>query len=191
MHTRRIRSGLIALTLGTAYALFSSSLLADGLTLRLPAPPLPRIVLPLPPPPPMVWLPQLNVYVAHRSERPIFFREGRYYVRDHDRWFASSDYDGPWVHVDIDLLPRSLQVYRNDDWNRYEHEADERYRDQGDDAPAPFYPGHDDNGWHRGWDRHREDGDYHRDDREQYRGDDRRDDRGDEHRRGDDEGDDD
>ena len=165
MKTLRTRAGLIALILGAAYSLSSPSVPADGLTLRLPAPPLPRIVLPLPPPPPMVWLPNLNVYVAHRSQRPIFFREGRYYVRDHDRWLAAPDYDGPWVQIDIDRLPRSLRVYRDRDWDRYEHEADEHYRDRGDDAPVPFYPAHYDNERDRGWDQRREDGEYRRDDR--------------------------
>ncbi len=174
MKTLRMRGGLIliALVLGTACVLASPNSLADGF--RIPLPPLPGINIPLPPPPPMVWMPHLNVYVAHDTQRPIFFREGRYYVRDHDRWLASRDYNGPWVQIDSDRLPRSLRVYREEDWNHYEHDADRRYRERDAYAPVPFYPVHNE---------------YRRDDRDEYRHDDRRDDRGDyrrDDRRGDD-----
>lgn len=187
MNTPRMRSGLIALIVGAACALPSAASMAGGLSIRLPAPPLPGINLPLPPPPPMVWMPQLHVYVAHRTQRPIFYREGRYYVRDNDRWFVSDDYHGPWMHVDIDELPPSLRGYRHDDWDRYQRDADEHYRRREDyDAPAPFYPDHHDRGEHRGWDRGRGR-------RDEYRADDRRDRREEyrrDERRRDDEGDD-
>ncbi len=176
MKTLRMRSSVIALILGAASVLTSPNSPADNLRIRLPVPPLPGINLPLPPPPPMVWMPHLNVYVAHKTQRPIFFREGHYYVRDHDRWFASRDYDGPWVQIDVDRLPRSLRVYRNEDWDRYEHDADRHYRERGDDAPAPFYPVHYDS--RRDEYRH----DERRDNRDEYRHDERRDDRGEDRR---------
>ncbi len=190
MKTPQIRRGLIALIVAGSCALPSAAVLADGHSFRLPLPPLPGINLPLPPPPPMVWMPHLHIYVAHKTQRPIFFREGHYYVRDNDRWFVSDDYNGPWEHVDEDRLPRTLRGYHHEDWDRYQRDADEHYRrrDEGD-APAAFYPGrydhdryaHDhgehDRGEHRGRDHDRRDG---------YRSDDRRDDRGrDDHRRDD------
>ncbi len=143
---------------------------------------LPGIFLPLPPPPPMVWLPNLGIYVARGSRRPMFYREGRYYVRHNDRWYASRFYGGPWATIRFGALPPPLRRYRNEDWGRYERDADEHYRrDRGPDRPAPFYPRFHDRGEHRGWDRHQEDSRRRGPDEYHGRGDDRGD-RGGEYR---------
>ncbi|MHB8428290.1 MAG: hypothetical protein ACYDB8_05525 [Acidiferrobacterales bacterium] len=132
---------------------------------------LPGLFLPMPQRPPMVWLPNIGIYVANGTREPIFYREGRYYVRHSDRWYASPNYGGPWVGVRPGMLPPPLRRYRNEDWRRYQRDADERFRrDRGPDRPAPFYPRYQDRGEHRGWDRHPQDrrgpdgyGDHHGD----------------------------
>lgn len=92
-------------------------------------------------PPQMVWVPQSGVYVAYGSPQALFFVDGDYYVYDHGRWYVSVAYQGPWGEVRIDTLPRPLRGYRDQDWDRYQHEADHRHRrgdDDGDEHPS-FY----------------------------------------------------
>ena len=144
---------------------------------------LPGLFLPLPQRPPMVWLPNIGIYVARGSRQPIFYREGRYYVRHSDRWYSSPYYGGPWAAIRLGMLPPPLRRYRNEDWRRYQRDADERFqRDRGPDRPAPFYPRFQDRGEHRGWDHHP--GDWHGRGPDRFRGD--RGDHGDRGDRGDD-----
>ncbi|MHB8453343.1 MAG: hypothetical protein ACYDDO_01340 [Acidiferrobacterales bacterium] len=143
MSTERIRSGILAAAF-TAAVLLSAGAHADGVVIRIAPPPVPRILLPAPPP--MVWLPSQGIYVAHNSPQPIFFRDGRYYVRKRGIWFAAQSYGGPWGRVDARMLPPPLHAYRDRDWDRYQHEAQTHYGQREDRAHPVFYPGHHDRG---------------------------------------------
>ncbi len=138
MSTQRTRSGVLAAAFVTAI-LLSAGAQAAGVVIQIPGPPVPTILLPAPPP--MVWLPSLGIYVAHNSSRPIFFHEGRYYVRDRGMWFAAQSYRGPWGRVDSRLLPPPLHSYHDRDWDRYQNEAATYYRYRKDRAQPAFYPG--------------------------------------------------
>lgn len=137
MSTKTLQRGAIALA--AASLLFCAGARADGIYIRVPAPPVPHIVLSAPPP--MVWLPSIGIYVAHESPYPIFFLDGRYYLRDHDRWFAAHAYGGPWGRVDDMRLPPPLRRYHDRDWDRYQHEAGMGYRRNDDRMHPMFYPG--------------------------------------------------
>lgn len=135
--TSLARTTLTAIVLATTL-LPASALLADEIKIRIPVPPAPRIVLPAPPP--MIWLPGLQVYVAHDTPHNIFFHEGRYYLFHQNVWYFGPGYAGPWTAATIKQVPPGLRKYRGERWNDYEREADRRYRDWHDDeAHYPFY----------------------------------------------------
>ena len=56
--------------------------------------PLPRLFLPVPPP--LVVIPGTYAYYPPDVEADIFFYHGYWYRPYRDRWFLSSDYNGPW-----------------------------------------------------------------------------------------------
>lgn len=129
---------LLAAVLLAAMLLPATVLRADELKLKIPVPPLPRIVLPAPPP--MVWLPQLRVYVAHDTPHNIFFHDGHYYLYHQNAWYLGPGYAGPWTAVTVRQVPPGLRAYRGDHWDDYQRDADERFRHwHDDDAHYPFY----------------------------------------------------
>jgi hypothetical protein len=67
--------------------------------------PLPRLFLPLPPP--LVVIPGTYAYYPPGVEADIFFYHGYWYRPYRDRWFLSSDYNGPWRATD--RAPRVLR----------------------------------------------------------------------------------
>jgi hypothetical protein len=135
--TSLARSTLTAILFATTL-LPASVLLADEIKIRVPAPPAPRIVLPAAPP--MIWLPGLQVYVAHDTPHNIFFHEGHYYLFHQNVWYLGPGYAGPWTAVTVKQVPPGLRKYRSEYWNEYEREADHRYRNWRDDeAHHPFY----------------------------------------------------
>jgi len=124
---------LLAMTL-----LPASALLTDEIKIKIPLPPAPRIVLPAPPP--MVWLPQLQVYVAHDTPHNIFFHDGHYYLFHQNVWYLGPGYAGPWTTVRVREVPPGLRNFHGEHWEEYERDADHRYRNwHDDDAHYPFY----------------------------------------------------
>ena len=95
--------------------------------INLPAP-----VVVLPAPPHMVWLSGPGVYVALDSPHQIFFRDNRYYLFDHDKWYSGPGYGGPWGHIKLKQVPPGLHKHKHKHWDGYQHEAKRRYRDGGD-----------------------------------------------------------
>ncbi len=101
--------------------------------INLPAP-----VISLPAPPHMVWLNGPGIYIAFGSPHQIFFQNDNYYLNDHDVWYAGPGYGGPWVRINIDLLPPGLHRYRHEQWEDYQREARPRYRDDDDHGHRNF-----------------------------------------------------
>jgi hypothetical protein len=132
------RSYVIA-TLLTAALLAAQPLGADEVKIRIPAPPVPKIVLPAPPP--MIWLPVPQVYVAHDSPHHIFFHGGHYYLFHHDLWYMGSAHAGPWTRIKVKQLPPGLHKYRGGHWREYQREAAQRFREDRDAEHRPFYAG--------------------------------------------------
>lgn len=116
--------------------LFSGLGHASDNQIRIPVPPLPKIVLPAPPP--MIWLPTPKVYVAHESPYPIFFHTGYYYLHDHDTWYIGPGYAGPWSRVHPKKVPKNLRGFRNDNWGQYQSEATHHFRSEQYER-EPFY----------------------------------------------------
>lgn len=104
--------------------------------IRIPLPPLPKIVLPAPPP--MIWLPTPKIYVAHQSPYPIFFHSGHYYLHDHDNWYIGPGYAGPWSHVHSKKVPKNLRKFRKENWGHYQSEAAHHFRSERHEY-EPFY----------------------------------------------------
>lgn len=122
--------------------LASGPILADDNRIKLPAPPLPplpKIVLPSPPP--MVWLPTLQVYVAHNSPHQLFHHERQYYLHHQDVWYIGPGYAGPWTVVKHKQVPPGLRKHRGEHWGKYQREAAQHYREGRDHGRSPFYAG--------------------------------------------------
>ncbi len=101
--------------------------------INIPAP-----VVMLPAPPQMVWIPGPQVYIAYGSPHEIFFDDDRYYLYDHDAWYASVGYGGPWGHVEVSHIPPGLRKHRHAEWRDYQREAEPRYRDDDDRVHRNF-----------------------------------------------------
>ncbi len=104
-----------------------------SVNINLPAP-----VISLPAPPHMVWLPGPRVYIAFESPHQIFFHNDHYYLHDHDVWYVSQGYGGPWVRAKVKHLPPGLHKYRREQWNEYQHQAQPRYRNDDDHQHRNF-----------------------------------------------------
>jgi hypothetical protein len=72
------------------------------------------IGIPLPPPllipvpPPIVPIPRTNVYFPPTIDVEILFFGGYWYRPYRDRWFRSHYYNGPWVFVEPQRVPRAI-----------------------------------------------------------------------------------
>ena len=112
---------------------------SDEIKIKIPPPPIPKIVLPAPPP--MIWLPGISVYVAHESPYPIFAHEGRYYLRHEHGWYVGPGYNGPWSAVEERHVPPGLRGFHHERWREYQLEADRRFREDREEHHHPFYAG--------------------------------------------------
>ena len=131
---------VLSATLFVAFIATALPSSADDNQIRIPRPPMPRIVLPAAPP--MIWLPAPKVYVAHKSPYPIFYQSGHYYLHDHDAWFIGPGYGGPWKAVSSHRVPKNLRGFRKHHWGRYQNEAAQHFRDDDRDdrhEHSPFY----------------------------------------------------
>ena len=76
--------------------------------------PVPVVVAPQPvyveQPPEMVVIPQSNVYFAPGVSVDLFFYDNRWWNRRGDHWYRGGGYNGPWVAVGPQYVPRP--VYR-------------------------------------------------------------------------------
>lgn len=123
----------------TAAILGAQPVNADEVRIKLPAPPVPKIVLPVPPP--MIWLPVPQVYVAHATPHPIFFHAKHYYLHHHDVWYIGPGHGGPWTTIREKQLPPGLRKFHKNKWGDYQREADDRFRHGKHDGHPAFYAG--------------------------------------------------
>ncbi|MEW5756676.1 MAG: hypothetical protein AB1810_10265 [Pseudomonadota bacterium] len=99
-----------------------------------------------PAPPPMVWYPELGVYIALGSPHRLFFYMGDYFRFYNDDWYIAYGYGGPWRRIDRHRLPPHLRDYRDRDWEKYQHEAERHYR-RGYGNEHPPFPAWRERGW--------------------------------------------
>lgn len=172
-NTRRSILHLTAAVLIAAF-LVNQPVYSDEVKIKIPVPPVPKIVLPVPPP--MIWLPGISVYVAHDSPYPIFAHRNRYYLHHEHIWYVGPAYNGPWTVIEERRVPRSLRGFRQERWRDYEMEADRRFREDREERHYPYYadrPGervHWQQHHERGYDRRHGDDDDRRGDRRRGRG---------------------
>jgi hypothetical protein len=100
----------------------------------------------LPAPPPLVPVPAGPVLYAPTTPANYFFYAGQYYVFASGGWYVSAGYNGPWVVVAPEFVPRPIlavpvQYYhvRPPEWGRWRREE------------APHWEAR----WGRGWQEHR------------------------------------
>lgn len=101
--------------------------------------------------PRLVAVPGYPVYYAPRLRANFFFYDGMYWVFQHDNWYASYWYNGPWWYVS----PVAVPVYILRVPVRYYHYPPPYFRGWRRDAP-PRWGDHWGRDWeHRrnGWDR--------------------------------------
>ncbi|HET6418534.1 MAG TPA: hypothetical protein VFG19_00160 [Geobacteraceae bacterium] len=89
-----------------------------GVAVPVPVPvaPAPQPVYVQPPvaieePPEFIAPPELGFYVAVGVPYDLFFAGGRYYLCRGNAWYASPNYNGPWVSARYKTLPWGLRKY--------------------------------------------------------------------------------
>lgn len=99
--------------------------------------------------PRMVVVPGTRVYYVRDSDYDVYRYGSYYYGFDDGRWYRSTSYRGPWIHVRGRQVPRAIYMvpadyrrnWRGDyrywrsrdydrDWQRYRNTSDRRYRDR-------------------------------------------------------------
>jgi len=90
-------------------------------------------------PPPMVWYPELGVYIALGSPYRLFFYAGDYFYFLNGEWYVALGYGGPWRRIERHRLPPHLRSYKDEDWPRYQHDA-EKYNRRGYRQEHPPFP---------------------------------------------------
>ena len=82
--------------------------------------------------PHMVWLPRQAVYTAVNIDRPLFFRDGRYYLPFGTHWYVAKAYTGPWRPRARAGLPRALRSFNLREWSHWQRVALAEARRAGD-----------------------------------------------------------
>lgn len=82
-------------------------------------------------PPLFLTPPELGFQVAVGVACDIFRIDGRFFQCREGRWYASSQYDGPWQGVDPRQLPPGLAKKRYEDMLRLRDAEYARYRKDG------------------------------------------------------------
>jgi hypothetical protein len=88
----------------------------------------------LPGPPALVTIPASPVVYAPSVGANYFFYGGRYYVFHNEAWYVSGGFNGPWVVVAPEFVPRPLlavpvRYYRvpPPHWRHWHHEQPPRW----------------------------------------------------------------
>jgi hypothetical protein len=58
--------------------------------------------------PPLVVVPGTPVYYAPNLPYNYFAYGGRFYVYQNEVWFAGSSYNGPWMVIGLERVPRPI-----------------------------------------------------------------------------------
>lgn len=83
-------------------------------------------------PPMFLYPPALGFYVAVGIPYDLFYLDLHYYLYRNNIWYVASGYNGPWVVVRYERLPRGLRRYkyhrlisiRDDEFRRYDRDRD-------------------------------------------------------------------
>jgi len=94
----------IMLLIGMGYP--SGTTAGVNINVGVNVPPPPPLV--IPGPPPMFVIPRTYVYFAPEVEVDIFFYNGYWYRPYREHWYRSGTYNGKWVYIAPERLPRVL-----------------------------------------------------------------------------------
>ena len=97
----------------------------------------------LPAPPALVVVPETPVMYAPRVGANYFFYGGRYYVFAKSAWYVGARYNGPWVFVAPEFVPRPILAVPV----RYYRHAPGEWRHAKREGAPPWTPA-----WGRRWD---------------------------------------
>jgi hypothetical protein len=103
----------------------------------------------LPGPPQLALIPQTPIRYAPSVDANYFFYGGRYYVFSSGAWYASRGYNGPWVALAPEYVPRPLLGVPV----RYYHRPPSAWRHSRATAPPRW-----ESRWGRRWDERRFEG---------------------------------
>jgi hypothetical protein len=92
---------LLALT-----GLFNRGFAEVNVNVGIGLPPPPPLVIPAPPP--MFVIPRTYVYFAPDVDVDIFFYQGYWYRPHQGHWYRSKSYNGKWVYISPNRVPRSV-----------------------------------------------------------------------------------
>lgn len=110
----KILAGLVGLLLTSAP--LQASDVGFNVNLSVGNQPAPRVVRAAPvvfeEPPVFLYPPRLGFAVAVDIPYDMVYIDGRYYLYQDDSWLTSPRYNGPWVVVHHDHLPRGLRKHR-------------------------------------------------------------------------------
>lgn len=96
----------------------------------------------LPAPPPLVVIPQTPVMYAPSVGANYFFYGGRYYVFNGAGWYVGTGFNGPWVVVAPEFVPRPILAVPV----RYYHALPAEWRQARREGPPAWAPH-----WGRRW----------------------------------------
>lgn len=120
---------LIAVALGVPFPLRAE--VNVNVNLGVPVPPPGRVVVGAPPgvlfeAPPLFLVPrELGFHVGVDMPYDIVFASNYYYLYYGNRWYRSGYYNGPWVKVRYESLPRQVRKHKME---RIHHYRDDEYR---------------------------------------------------------------
>lgn len=77
-------------------------------------------------PPEFLLIPSLGMHISIGAPYDIFYLDGFYFYFDNNRWYRSSNYQGPWGYVDRRHLPKQM---RNHDHREMLDWRDREYRE--------------------------------------------------------------
>jgi hypothetical protein len=77
-----------------------------GVNIGINIPPPPPLVIPAPPP--MFVIPRTYIYFPPEVDVDIFFYQGYWYRPYQGYWYRSGTYNGKWVYITPERVPRAL-----------------------------------------------------------------------------------
>lgn len=96
-------SGAILMTF-CSFAATSRAEVNVNIGIGIPLPP--PLVIPVPPP--ILPIPRTSVYFAPTIDVDILFFGGYWYRPYQDHWFRARSYNGPWIFVEPQRIPRAI-----------------------------------------------------------------------------------
>ncbi|OSS42427.1 hypothetical protein DESAMIL20_1980 [Desulfurella amilsii] len=103
------------------YLMFPLHAFAGGVNVNLNI-----ITTPYYPPPAMVYVPDVQAYIAETAPFPVFYVGNVYYSFYNNMWYFGPTYNGPWRFTRV--IPMQLRRFHPNNWGMLQRQAHEYYR---------------------------------------------------------------